>query len=87
MQQLIPGMSPSPHLVPPKPAPQTTIVNIEDATPVKQQQHSALTPDEVMTRVSGVLDESLVQSIDATYEFHITGSNGGNYYLDLKTGR
>ena len=48
--------------------------------------HIIITPDALMGMVAPVVNEELVASVDAVFVFHITGENGGTYYLDLKTG-
>ena len=44
------------------------------------------TPLELMILVKGVLSETLVRNIGATYQFNLSGQNGGIFFIDLKNG-
>ncbi|XP_052241958.1 stomatin-like protein 1 [Dreissena polymorpha] len=48
---------------------------------------STVTPATLVDLVRGVLSESLVLSVDAVYQFELSGSSGGVFYLDLKHGK
>ena len=45
-----------------------------------------LTPTELVQLLRGVLDENLVRRVGGTFQFNISGDNGGTWFLDLKTG-
>ncbi|KAL4232673.1 Stomatin (EPB72)-like 1 [Mactra antiquata] len=45
-----------------------------------------ITPAYLVEIVRGVLSESLVKSVDAIYQFNMSGENGGIFHLDLKHG-
>lgn len=48
---------------------------------------SRVTPASLMGMVRGVLSDNLVRSVDAVYQFELSGPNGGVFYLDLKRGK
>ncbi|XP_060564397.1 stomatin-like protein 1 [Ruditapes philippinarum] len=56
-------------------------IAMEDVTLVP-----GITPAHLVELVRGVLSESLVRTVDAVYQFNLTGNNGGTFYLDLKHG-
>ncbi|XP_053388369.1 stomatin-like protein 1, partial [Mercenaria mercenaria] len=45
-----------------------------------------VTPAHLVELVRGVLSESLVRTVNAVYQFNLSGDNGGTFYLDLKRG-
>lgn len=53
---------------------------------IKLLPQYTVTPSHLVEVVRGVLSESLVRSVDAVYQFNLSGQNGGVFYLDLKSG-
>ncbi|XP_070545103.1 LOW QUALITY PROTEIN: stomatin-like protein 1 [Ptychodera flava] len=45
-----------------------------------------MSPDDILSAVKLLLNESLVENIGAIYKFVLHGSNSGIYFLDLKNG-
>ncbi|WAR09351.1 STML1-like protein [Mya arenaria] len=45
-----------------------------------------VTPGSLVDLVRGVLGESLVRAVGATYQFKLSGPSGGTFYLDLSHG-
>lgn len=45
-----------------------------------------LNPDDVICLIRMAICESVVEKVQETYQFEISGTGGGTYYLDLKHG-
>jgi ubiquinone biosynthesis protein UbiJ len=64
---------------------ETLAVPLEESSQMNQMPLSpAVLFEQVTRRVAG--DPSLVQRVNAVYQFHVLGEDGGAWVVDLKTG-
>lgn len=50
------------------------------------QMPPVLRPEDVLSQIRMCLCESVVEKVQETYQFEISGAGAGTYYLDLKHG-